>query len=1324
MTDTDNQPPKYHTEVNQTKGLVIGDNAHFEQHIHEAIQPPMPATRDDLLVAIEEANAELRGFPHKIADEHLERVEVTEIVEWILEADPKEKLGIVLDQPGSGKTVIMRDVLVRLEDAKVPVLAIKADFLSGIKTADDLAGRLRLPAPVEACARHLATDGLFVVLLDQLDALSLSLSRDQATLDVMLSTLARLRNLDNVRIVASCRTFDLNNDPRLSQVEVDKKFKLQPLSNDQIDRVLQAIGVDPGRLLPAHRTVLATPLHLDVYARVFGADSSGQPPESFHTLQELYEALWRQRIAAVPPNSPPPDERIAAIYRLVEAMQSSRQIAVPVGILDDYPRSANYLEGINFIRREGRNYLFFHQTLFDYCYARRFIAQGRSLSREILDGPQGLFERSQMVQVLAYLRGADDTIYRSELDSLLFSDRLRVHLKLLLIGWFGSLPNPTSAEWQIARRFTQVDENRHRFFQAVSGNSGWFKHVKVIIPTMLSSDKEQDVNLAAGLLTSLVSQETEATLTYLKPYLGRSEAWDERIAYCLSNLKSWHSEKAVAMVCDLFHRRRTFHYESSFLYNLRANPAVGCRVLRIYLDHRLEELLAHEAAGTQPEQINAHGIRVRISDRSTWGDYLLGEHALNELIEQASQKCPDQILQHLLPWFRRAAETLSEPRQDTDYPRDPIFAAFWYGDHLLEGATFARQMAKTLSYTAQTDPATFRELANGLAQAESLAVQRVLINAYLTNPKAYAEEIYTYLVTDGRRLNIGEPLESSHYDSRRLFAAVFPYLTAERRTYLEQMILDLKPEWELRHGRSFGITQLQFLKGIPLDLLSDAGQRKRTELQHKFPDFQLYRPQGVTGGWVGPPITQPAQEKMSDEAWLGAMHKYDDASGWGERNRDLLKGGVIQLSRSFEEQVKKEPERFYKLAQRFDDMISLHYVSAAISGLAESEVPAEWVLDLTRHFADRFEGEFRRYVCRALSKRAEDDVPDDLLDLLSDWALHDPDPQQELWRVTADREQAYYGGDPYDHGINTNRGAAIQTVGQCAFKRKPPQYERVFALLEEMAANDPSTAVRSCIVSVLGPLLNQDSERTLTIFEQAIADHPVLLSTIPVRRFLDWVYRKHFDRIRPYVETLLNHSEDSLRHEGARLACLAAFFHPEANDLAKLALGGDAAMRRGAAQVYARYLAVADVSDICRQHLLLLMHDPEEEVREQVGWCFTYLQPEQLEELRPFIEAFLDSPALFSGARHLIEFLKPLAADEQELAIRVTTHILDMTEADLVDSRRSIVMLERDLVSLPLTVYTHAPDLETQSQAMALFERLLLLNSQAAKQALADWDRR
>ena len=406
MSEPNSQPQKYQIELNQTQGSIIGDNLQVEQHFHAASPPPPPATRIELLVAIQEANTELRDYADEIADIHIDRPEVEQIIGWIRQADAKERLGMVLDQPGSGKTVVMHDVLVRLENEGVPVLAIKADFLSGIKTRSDLAERLGLPDTVEACAHHLASDGLFVVLLDQLDALSLSLSRDQTTLDVMLSTLMRLRNLDNVRIVASCRTFDLNNDPKLSQIKVDHKFPLRPLADEEINRVLQAIGLESTHLLPDYRSLLATPLHLEVYARIVTADRTDHPPESFYTLQELYQALWQKRIEVMPPDSPSLDERINAIYRLVEAMQDNRQVAVPIATLDDHLEAANYLERVGFIRREGRNWLFFHQTLFDYCYARRFVAQGRSLNQEILNGPQGLFDRSQMVQVLAYLRGA------------------------------------------------------------------------------------------------------------------------------------------------------------------------------------------------------------------------------------------------------------------------------------------------------------------------------------------------------------------------------------------------------------------------------------------------------------------------------------------------------------------------------------------------------------------------------------------------------------------------------------------------------------------------------------------------------------------------------------------------------------------------------------------------------------------------------------------------------------------------------------------------------------------------------------------------------
>jgi len=1327
MTEQDASHAKYNIHIDKAQGLAIGDNARVEQHFHAAPSLPPPASRDDLLAAIHQASAELRTWSNEIVGIHLQRTEVTQIIEWALNANPKERLGMLLDQPGGGKTVVMRDVLEQLEASGVPTLAIKADTLSGVKSRSDLTDRLGLPASVEECVRHLTTEGPVVVLLDQLDALSLTLSRDQATLDVMLSTLARLRDLDGVRIVASCRTFDLNNDPRLSTIKVDRKFRLQPLDEAQVNQVLQKLGIDPARLLPAHKALLTTPLHLDIYARIVTTGETQRSPESFRTLQELYEALWRRQIEIVSPDTPPSTERIAAIYRLVEVMQNNRQTTAPVAVLDDHSEAARYLERIGFLRREKGNWLFLHQTLYDYCYARRFVAQGKSLSREILGGPQGLFERSQLVQVLAYLRGADEVAYRRELTNLLFADNLRPHLRLLLIGWFGSLPTPTDDELRIARRLMKDADDRARFFQSIWENGDWFDRLNGdVLLSLLRANDEGLIELAITYLWRIIQHRPDAVLARLEPYLGKDETWDDRIAFCLTGLRDWRSEKALDILCDLLKRGRAGKQVSHYLYSLsQSNPVGGCRVLSVYLDRCLDDLLAKERAeerSTAPETDLSDTIRTNLPDRFSWGQQLLGEHGIDKIIEQAVQVCPEAIVEHLLPWFVRATLALTEPEPgDDDYPSDSIFAWGWYGEHISEGSLFAIRISESLSHLAKTNPADFRAVAEQLSKIETLAVQRVLAEAYLSSPEEYANDIFEYLMADPRRLDIGD----ERYDSCCLYGVAFQYGDAHQRAVLEQLILNLQPEWERRSLKHRGITQLRFLKSVKEpELLSEIARRRLRELERKFPGFELHPPQGVVGGRVGPPIEQAAQAKMSDEAWLGAMRKYDDSTGWGAPREDFLKGGVIELSRAFAEQVKKDPERFYRLARRFDETISLHYVTAAISGLADSEAPAEWVFDLVRQFAPRLEGEFRRSVCWALEKQAEAGVPDDLLDLMTDWALNDPDPAEELWQVPAGgSEQPYYGGDPHFYGINTNRGAALRTVCRCALQRKPPQVERTFQLLEQAAA-DPLMAVRTCVIESLGPLLNEDDTRALTIFVQTLDGHSHLLRSPLVHRFLYWTYSRHFLTIRPFIQALLADTDEGARQAGARLACLAAFRYEEARDLEAQVMTGDAVMRRGAAQVYARNLEHSEVETICQERLRQLMHDPDEQIRSHVGECFQYLGPEHLDTLRLFIDEFLESPSLLLGAEHLLNYLVTLAADEHELALKVTARILDVVGTEVVDIRTARAIMERDLVRLPLTVYTHADDPEVRSQAMKLFERLLLMGSREAQQALSDWDRR
>lgn len=99
-----------------------------EESSHEIIFET-PADFDELRNAIAKTGSLLRQHPNKFGatDIHIQREVVTQIVEWLLgDGDDKKNVAMLLDQAGMGKTVIMRDVLTRLED-EICVLAIKAD---------------------------------------------------------------------------------------------------------------------------------------------------------------------------------------------------------------------------------------------------------------------------------------------------------------------------------------------------------------------------------------------------------------------------------------------------------------------------------------------------------------------------------------------------------------------------------------------------------------------------------------------------------------------------------------------------------------------------------------------------------------------------------------------------------------------------------------------------------------------------------------------------------------------------------------------------------------------------------------------------------------------------------------------------------------------------------------------------------------------------------------------------------------------------------------------------------------------------------------------
>src|SRR5258708_39894887 len=115
------------------------------------------------------------------------------------------------------------------------------------------------------------------------------------------------------------------------------------------------------------RQLLATPLHLAIYADLLLAYDNDTVAEQFYSLHQLYDRLWERQITTS--NVSHVSE---TVYYLAERMQKERRLAVPLSALDDddYHQARLHLQHIGFIREQQGTFVFFHQTLFDYSYAR------------------------------------------------------------------------------------------------------------------------------------------------------------------------------------------------------------------------------------------------------------------------------------------------------------------------------------------------------------------------------------------------------------------------------------------------------------------------------------------------------------------------------------------------------------------------------------------------------------------------------------------------------------------------------------------------------------------------------------------------------------------------------------------------------------------------------------------------------------------------------------------------------------------------------------------------------------------------------------------
>ncbi|MBU0679172.1 MAG: hypothetical protein KJ626_13795, partial [Verrucomicrobia bacterium] len=399
-------------------------------------------------------------------------------VDSILKANgrPIAKKVLVVGGAGGGKSTTLVDVVEQMRRSGGPVLVVRFDqFPEGILSTRELGRKLFLPESPVLVLAGVANGAASVLVVDQLDAVSLASGRRTELWSLFEELSREAERFPNMSLIVGCREFDLKHDHRMRKMTTESagyvRVKLRPFSIEQVDAALKDAAVDPAIVQPAlKKNVLTLPLHLSMFLKLSHEDRT-----HVHNSDELFDSFWTEGERRTSKRLGRKAEWTKVIDQLANWLSENQLLSAPTYVLDDFSDDATSMASEHVIILSDDKYRFFHDSFFDYAFARRFACKGGRLVDLLLGDEQHLFRRAQVRQVLAFLRAKDLRRYLNELEIILTTDGVRFHIKAFVFQWLSSLPDPLQEEWVVLQGvFHASDRLWNHIRGVITVPPGWF----------------------------------------------------------------------------------------------------------------------------------------------------------------------------------------------------------------------------------------------------------------------------------------------------------------------------------------------------------------------------------------------------------------------------------------------------------------------------------------------------------------------------------------------------------------------------------------------------------------------------------------------------------------------------------------------------------------------------------------------------------------------------------------------------------------------------------------------------------------------------------
>ncbi|WP_102725251.1 ATP-binding protein [Akkermansia muciniphila] len=1069
------------------------------------------------------------SFLREIGGERIPRPEVKEILQHL---DDGSKTMLLEGGPGAGKSCVLLNLVDQLEqdpDAPYNVIYLQTKEFDDLGNGTDrISQELGYDFPRKIA--RFAECHPVIVAMDSLDVIAISTGG--AAFRYFFALIDQLRNIPNIFIVASCRTFDAAYDSRLRAIPWEKRISVKPWDwKEEIVPLFEKWGWNASQVGDRQKCLLSSPYMLWIYHEL---RQQGMVPTQSNDIDLLSGYL---KFSLNEKMGEPSRKRIEkSLHEIALRMLARHRMEIMEEETELQEEDIRILQSLHILEKSGHSNLRFgHQTYLDLILVRNAIRQGKTLSAYAGELPPVPFVRPIVRTYFFYLRSHNSERFRQELRGLLDSSQIAFHLKRLMVSSLAEVIPEPNDQALVRYLFQSKNELFLLFFRNIKQYE-WFLFLRRNWFDAICQSHDESwlgwmVHQAGEFYEFHPKEITDFWLSVLEFPWPNQESLKENI---ISSLEKH----------DIANINETFPLLKNILSHPYQDEYVSFPVEQILMKmpkgetEKYDDLLFSWVANGYdhhlPECLETLQKSLRCSEKHFSRNHDFLENAI-----KSSSYLLGKCLDHIIQWVNHLYGSEKDDKESIDYCLSE------YGDltlmsHEKNFSVFIILVRKAcMEQSAQEKEWWTKKLPTLMQEVDkNPALMFIVISSLLINPEKYlteSKQIIRYFITQKHFFFL--------HESSQLLKQIVPYLDEAEQYSIIDPLFDTYQNsddpWQKERVLTFLDIIPQPWKTQKIITFIDIAKRGGISPHLCLPADA----DRILGGYV--PSAVPTERFLcfSENEVLRVLKHFHDIN----YQTYPLDHEDPHIQYQLQKAISMAPTQFDYLWKKHWTELDDQIHNAVLGGLADH-----------LHY---LYGHIRADKWKAREKPEAQEIANEILSLIKkteDFSERTIASALEASSLIVFEDEKLYQEiinylkrlinyiDPYVEeveGINIGRvlnspiGSAIQAAFILFEKKRGKdispehmQLLRDFALME-----NPS--IKAFYIDRMLPLLNNNRKIAWELFNEMVTDEQ-LYGTDEVYRFLYYCYHREIDLVIPHLKTMHTSQIDSIGKSWGQLEAL------------------------------------------------------------------------------------------------------------------------------------------------------------------------------------------